>query len=160
MTVERAQRLGQCLVIMLLAVPAVGCSGGSATSPTAPTGDGSVVSLATPWGTIPVQTGGLWCDPEEALASIEEGYEKARRQLGGAADAIRLDGYRIVIMPEDWHLNGEHVRDRRELRVRAGVERVLEHELQHLFAWELGRSGDCRTYQDHPGGFDLLCRPL
>lgn len=138
------------------------CSGGSGPgSPTDPGGDPtSVLTLSTSWGDVAVATGGHAFDPGRALASIEEGYAKARDQVGERVDGIRLDPYRITIMPADWELNGQHLRDRREIRMRVGVENVLEHELQHFFAWELGRFSDCRTYQDHPNGFDLHCARL
>lgn len=150
-------------VFLLCATLALGaCSGGSGpSSPTDPGGDStSVLTLPTSWGDVPVVTGGHEFDPGRALASIEEGYAKARAQVGTNIDGIRLDQYRITVMPEDWELNGQHLRDRREIRMRLGVENVLEHELQHFFAWELGRFSDCRTYQDHPNGFDLHCARL
>ena len=165
-TTPRSRRpaLAAALSLVLTLSFAVGCSGGSssASSPTDPAGapGNLVLSLSTSWGEIPVQTQGHAFDPNRALRSIEEGYEKARRQVGDRIDTIQLDQYRITIMPADWNLNGEHLRDRREIRMRVGIEGVLEHELQHLFAWELGRFGDCRTLQDHPNGFDLHCGRL
>ncbi len=156
-------RISYIPVILALTLAATGCSGGSSSSPTDPGdggGSGPVLALSTSWGDVTIDTGGHPFDPGRALASIEEGYEKARRQVGGAIDGVRLDAYRITIMPADWSLNGQHLRDRREIRMRVGVENVLEHELQHLFAWELDRFGDCRTYQDHPNGFDLHCQRI
>lgn len=153
-------RLSRSLTILTLVFALTGCSGGSSSSPTDPGdggGAGPVLALSTSWGDVTVDTGGHPFDPGRALASIEEGYGKARRQVGGEVDGIRIDSYRITIMPADWNLNGEHLRDRREIRMRVGIENVLEHELQHLFAWELGRHSECRTYQDHPNGFDLHC---
>lgn len=150
-------------VILSLTFAAVACSGGSSSSPTDPAGGGGggpVLALSTSWGDVTVDTGGHPFDPGRALASIEQGYGKARRQVGGEIDGVRLDAYRITIMPADWSLNGQHLRDQREIRMRVGVENVLEHELQHLFAWELGRFSECRTYQDHPDGFDLHCQRL
>lgn len=153
-------RFSRSLAILALVFALTGCSGGSSSSPTDPGdggGSGPVLALSTSWGDVTVDTGGQPFDPGRALASIEDGYAKARRQVGGEVDGIRIDSYRITIMPADWNLNGQHLRDRREIRMRVGIENVLEHELQHLFAWELGRHSECRTYQDHPNGFDLHC---
>lgn len=157
-----ASRLPYRPVVLVLVLAVAGCSGGSASTPTAPSGadSGPVMALSTSWGDITIDTQGRPVDVGRLLASIEDGYGKGRRQIGDEIDRFRLDSYRITVMPADWGLNGEHLRDRREIRMRTGVENVLEHELQHLFAWELGRFGDCRTYQDHPGGFDLTCRRL
>ena len=156
-------RILSCLLGLVLAMGATACSGGSGSggpsSPTAPALEAAPM-LSTQWGELTVQSNGYIVDLARARASIEEGYAKARRQIGSEADRMWLAGYRITVMPPDWHLNGQHLRDQREIRIRAGVENVLEHELQHLFAWELGRFSECRTYQDHPGGFDLLCNPL
>lgn len=156
-------RLSYFPATLALAFALTSCSGGSSSSPTDPGdggGSGPVLALSTSWGDVTIDTGGHPFDPGRALASIEYGYEKGRRQVGGAIDGVRLDAYRITIMPADWNLNGEHLRDRREIRMRVGIENVLEHELQHLFAWELDRPGDCRTYQDHPNGYDLHCQRL
>lgn len=145
---------------LFLILAAGACSGGSgAGSPTDPGGGGStsVLTLSTSWGDVAIVTDGHPFDPGRALASIEHGYAKAREQIGDEVDRYRIDQYRITVMPADWELNGQHLRDRREIRVRAGIENVLEHELQHFFAWELDRFSDCRTYQDHPQGFDLHC---
>lgn len=149
------------LASTVLLVVVVGCSGGAGgpASPTSPS-PGATVSLATEWGDLVVQTHGYPVDFDRALASVAEGYAKGRRQIGSAIDQLRLDGYVLTVMPPDWELNGQHVRDGREIRMRAGVEAVLEHELQHLFAWELGRFTDCKVYQDHPAGFDLHCNRL
>lgn len=145
----------------LLVLALAACSGGSGgsgglSSPTAPTLETASV-LSTRWGDLPVQTNGYAVDLDRARASIEEGYAKARRQIGSEVDRLWLGGYRITVMPPQWERNGQHLRDAREIRIRAGVENVLEHELQHLFAWELGRFSDCRVLQDHPGGYDLHC---
>lgn len=148
----------------LLALTLAACSGGSGgsgglSSPTAPAIETAPV-LSTPWGDLAVETQGYAVDLGRALASIEEGYAKGRRQIGSEVDRLRLGSYRITVMPPHWELNGQHVRDAREIRIRAGVENVLEHELQHLFAWELGRFSECRVQQDHPGGYDLHCNRM
>jgi predicted metal-dependent phosphoesterase TrpH len=160
--ISSASRLGAAVFFLTATLVLGGCSGGSGAShPTDPGGDStSVFTLPTSWGDVAVVIGGHEFDPGRALASIEEGYAKARAQMGTRIDGIRLDEYRIIIMPEDWELQGQHLRDRREIRMRLGVENVLEHELQHFFAWELGRFSDCRTFQDHPNGFDLHCARL
>jgi hypothetical protein len=155
---RRAARHALPLVLVLAIA---GCSGGSggASSPTAPSA-GPVSVLSTQWGDLQVQANGYAVDLDRARASIAVGYEKGRRQMGPDIDRIWLSGYRITVMPSDWGLNGQHVRESRELRIRAGFENVLEHEVQHVFAWELGRYSDCRTYQDHAGGYDLHCGRL
>lgn len=148
-------------LVLVLALAA--CSGGSGgpTSPTDPSGGaGMTASLSTQWGELVFETGGHPVDFDRALQSISEGYGKARAQVGSRADGFRLDGYRVRVMPASWELNGQHLRSSREIRMRAGVESVLEHELQHVFAWELERFGECKTYQDHRGGYDLHCNPL
>lgn len=161
MRLSRSSRLR--LFGLTLAVALAGCSGGSGspTSPTEPAGPAaSNLSLATRWGDLVVEANGYAVDLDRARASIERGYAKGRSQIGDEVDGMWLAGYCITVMPPDWELNGQHLRDRREIRIRAGTETVLAHELQHFFAWELGRFSDCRTYQDHPGGYDLLCNPL
>lgn len=152
--------LGTLSIAALLALTAA-CSGGGggAQSPTAPQ-SGPVMELSTSQGTFTVFTNGHPFDPDAVGAAVDRGYAKARRQIGGTADALRFDGYTLVVMPSSWDLNGQHVRDLREIRMRAGIERVVSHELQHLFAWELGRHRDCRVLQDHPNGYDLHCDRL
>jgi hypothetical protein len=144
---------------VVLALTVAGCSGGSG-GPTSPTGpsEGPTAVLSTQWGEVVVETNGYPVDFDRALQSVIVGYDRGRSQVGSRIDGIRLDGYRLTVMPADWGLNGEHVRAAREIRMRAGVENVLEHELQHMFAWELDRFSDCKTYQDHTPGYDLLCR--
>lgn len=165
-TTARSSHSIQRLTALVLILPTLvfaACSGGSGgpTSPTDPSGGaGMTASLSTQWGVLEFQTNGHAVDFDRALRSVTQGYDKSRAQIGSQADGIRLDGYRVTVMPASWELNGQHLRSSREIRMRAGVENVLEHELQHLFAWELGRYGDCKTLQDHPGGFDLHCNPL
>lgn len=152
-----SSRILPSLLLLVLA----GCSGGSdgssgLSSPTAPT-TASASVLSTQWGDLSIQANGYSIDLDRARASIQQGYDKGRRQIGSEIDQLWLAGYRITVMPPHWELNGQHLRDAREIRIRAGVENVLEHEIQHFFAWELGRFSECRTFQDHPGGFDLRC---
>jgi len=144
-----------------LTLSSAACSGGSggSASPTAPS-EGPAAVLSTQWGNVVIETGGFPVDFDKALDSVIDGYDRARSQIGSRADGFRLDGYTIRVMPPSWELNGQHLRGSREILMRAGVERVLAHELQHMFAWELGRFTDCKTYQDHPRGYDLLCRQL
>lgn len=147
------------LSVVLLSIAA--CSGGSGgpSSPTAPSVAATSV-LSTQWGDLQVEANGYAFDLDRARSSIAAGYERGRRQMGGEIDQVWLSGYHVTVMPPDWELAGQHLRENREIRVRAGVENVLEHEVQHLFAWELGRFSDCRTYQDHAGGYDLHCGRL
>lgn len=134
------------------------CGGGSS-SPTAPAG-GPGFDITTAQGTFLVHPNGEAVDVEAVRAAVERGYRQAERQIGARAYELRFDGYRLAVMPPDWEHNGEHRRDLREIRMRSGVERVVAHELQHLFAWELERFHDCKVLQDHPGGYDLHCEPL
>lgn len=158
--IARTFRVVHTLCFAALLVLAIGCSGGGgAQSPTAPQG-GPVLELATSQGTFTVFTNGHPFDPDAVVAAVDRGYAKARRQIGGTADSLRFDGYSLVVMPSSWDLNGQHVRDQREIRMRAGIERVVSHELQHFFAWELGRHHDCRVLQDHPNGYDLHCHRI
>lgn len=152
-------------VLALLPLVLVACGGGSGGGPATPTdpGPGTTLSLSTDWGDVTVYTNGLPFDPSAARTAIAAGYEKGRAQIGDHVDRFRLDGYHIAVMPADWangSLYGQHLRAQREIRMRTGVERVLTHELQHVFAWDLGRFDDCKVYQDHPHGYDLLCGPL
>lgn len=153
------RRLGSLVLVLTLFAGA--CSGGSggSGSPTDPAGS-SMASLSTQWGELAFRTNGYPVDFDRALGSLVQGYDKGRSQIGARVDQLRLDHYVVTVMPPDWGLNGQHVRDAREIRIRAGVEQVLEHELQHMFAWELGRFVDCKTLQDHPHGFDLNCKRL
>ena len=157
----RSVRIFGTLWIGALLVLTAACSGGGggAQSPTAPT-SGPVMELVTSQGTFTVFTNGHPFDPDAVVAAVDRGYAKAREQIGGTAGALRFDGYTLVVMPSSWDLNGQHVRDQREIRMRAGIERVVAHELQHFFAWELGRHRDCRVLQDHPNGYDLHCDRL
>ncbi len=154
------------LAALLLPVVLVACGGGSGGSgPASPTdpAQSATLGLSTDWGSVTVETNGLPFDAGAARAAIAAGYAKGRAQIGDHVDRLRLDGYRIVVMPADWANGsryGEHLRAEREIRMRVGVEAVLTHELQHMFAWELGRFDDCEVRQDHAHGYDLLCGPL
>lgn len=151
------------LPALALCVATLGCGGsgsGSMTSPTDPSGVEAIYELSTAYGAFVVVTNGHPVDLDAVAAAVERGYGKARDQVGGLADRMRFNGYRLVVMPRDWELYGQHLRDRREIRMRVGVERVVAHELQHFFAWELERHAACRELQDHPGGYDLHCDHL
>lgn len=158
-SIQRAVPLFSTLILTLALAACSGGSGGSS-SPTDPGPGAPSASLSTQWGELVFQTQGHAVDFDRALRSVTEGYDRARAQIGVRADGLRLDGYRVTVMPASWELNGQHLRSTREIRMRAGVENVLEHELQHVFAWELDRHNDCKTYQDHEGGYDLHCRQL
>lgn len=157
------RRITPFALTLVLTFALAACSGGSGgpSSPTDPSGAGGLTaSLSTPWGVLEFDTQGHPVDFDRALRSVTGGFDKARAQIGSRADGFRVDGYRVKVMPASWELNGQHLRSSREIRMRAGVESVLEHELQHMFAWELDRFGDCKSYQDHPGGYDLHCDKL
>lgn len=163
MTYETFRTISMAALLIVVIGPLAACSGGSGSGPSSPTAAGAeslVATLSTPWGDLEIQTNGHPVDFDRAHDAVVRGYEQGREQVGGRIDGFRLDGYKLVVMPGDWGLNGQHVRASREIRMRAGVEQVVRHELQHFFAWELGRFDDCKVLQDHPGGFDLHCRPL
>jgi hypothetical protein len=157
--VPPSSRTAGRLLIAALLVLAVSCGGSGSQTPAAPQ-SGPVLDLVTSYGTFTVYTNGHPINPDKVADAVARGYRKARSQIGASADSMRFDGYSLVVMPSSWGLNGRHVRDRREIRMREGVELVVAHELQHFFAWELGRNQDCRVLQDHPQGYDLHCNRL
>ncbi|HEX2254545.1 MAG TPA: hypothetical protein VHQ65_14850 [Thermoanaerobaculia bacterium] len=151
------QRLGGALVPAVLALALAACSGGG--GPTDP--GGADLVLETSYGTLRVATGGNPFDPGEALRAIENGYAQASAQLGANASLDSLSGLRIVVRPgifEDAY--GMYHPRHDEIEMAAGVERVLRHELQHRFCYRMGHPDDCCLLVDHPGGYDLACRPL
>ena len=150
----RQSRSALVLLAPALVLLAACSSGGS--GPTAPSGPQA--SLATSWGPVTVFTNGHAFDADRALASIENGYSRARAQVGSGADSISLAGLAIsVTTQEALGAYGEYHADRDVIDMAQGIENVLSHELQHRFCHELGRSGSCCTLQDHPNGFDLNC---
>jgi len=155
------------LAILFLPVVLLGCGGGGSGGggPVGPTDpmQSSVLELSTDWGNLTIYPNGHPFDADKALAAIVAGYAKGREQIGGEVDGFRLDGYHVMVMPEDWangSLCGQHLRAEREIRIRVGVEQVLTHELQHMFAWDLNRFDDCKVLQDHAHGYDLHCLRL
>ena len=148
----------QLAAAVAAAVSLAACSGGGGPSPTEPTGS-QTAAFATKHGTLTLLTNGNAFDAGRAEAAIEAGYDKARAQIGGAVDGIRLDGMVLSVEPGvfdgavgQYHPNSDTV------RMAQGVENVITHELQHRFCHNLGNSGDCCTYQDHSNGYDLQCR--
>jgi hypothetical protein len=135
------------------------CSGsGGGKSPSA--ASGPQATIATAYGTVTIYTNGHAFDPTRAVAAIEAGYDRARQQVGSRVDNVRVDGMGISVQPGVFRgAVGQYHTDRDLVEVAQGVENVLTHELQHRFCHKLGRSGDCCTYQDHSGGFDLQCQP-
>jgi hypothetical protein len=134
-----------------------GSGGGGGNGPTAPAGPQA--TLATPYGTVTVFTNGNAFDPNKALAAIENGYAKARNQVGGSIDRVSLDGMAISMKPGTFNgAVGQYHAQSDLIEVALGVENVITHELQHRFCHRLGHSGDCCTYQDHSGGYDLSCK--
>jgi hypothetical protein len=150
------QRLVAATVLATTLV-ACGGSGGGASSPTAPAGPQA--TLGTPYGTVTIFTNGQPFDTTKALAAIEAGYSKARGQVGGSIDRVSLDGMAISMKPGTFNgAVGQYHPQSDMVEVALGVENVLSHELQHRFCHRLGHSGDCCTYQDHSGGYDLSCK--
>ena len=146
------------VALTLAATLYAGCSGSSGGGPTA--AKGPEATLATSYGTITVYTNGYAFDADRAVAAIEEGYARARQQVGSRADGVRLDGMGVSVQPGVFRgAVGQYHAASDLVDVAQGVENVLAHELQHRFCHKLGRAGDCCTYQDHSGGFDLQCRP-
>ena len=136
-----------------------GGGGGGPVGPTDPSPTSSA-SLATSQGSFTVQANGYDVDLQAIDRAIGRAYDKARDQIGGRADDLRFDGYTLEVMPESWELAGQHLRETRTIRMRVGDERVVTHELQHVFAWDLDRPHDCKVLQDHPHGYDLNCARL
>jgi hypothetical protein len=140
-----------------LSLAACSSGGGGGTGPTAPVGPQA--ALSTPYGTVTVFTNGNEFDPNRALAAIEAGYAKARTQVGNRIDPVRLDGMAISVKPGTFNgAVGQYHPNQDVVDVAQGIENVITHELQHRFCHRLGNSGECCTYQDHSGGFDLACR--
>lgn len=132
----------------------------TASSPTEPTGL-SASAIMTAYGTVRLDTGGCDFDPAEARAAIDRGYDQARSQIGAHADSISLDGLLVVVHPGPFDgAVGRYSPADDVVEMAEGVERVLRHELQHRFCYELNRSQECCLLQDHPGGYDLFCDPL
>lgn len=149
--------LAAAAMVSTLALAACSGGGGGGKSPTAP--EGPQAALATSHGTVTVFTNGVPFDPSKALAAIDAGYAKARTQVGSRADDIRLDGMAISMKPGTFNgAVGQYHPNSDLVDVAKGVENVLTHELQHRFCHRLGNSGDCCTYQDHSGGYDLTCK--
>lgn len=143
--------------VITLLLGACGGGGGGSTGPTAPQGPQG--TLSTKYGTVTVFTNGVAFDADRAIAAIEAGYSKARTQIGGRVDHVRLDGMAISLKPGVFNgAVGQYHPNQDIVDVAQGVENVLTHELQHRFCHRLGHSGDCCTYQDHSGGYDLSCR--
>ena len=150
-------RTSRLAAIALTTLAVAGCSGSSGRAPTA--AGGPEATIATAYGTITVYTNGHAFDPDRAVAAIEAGYAKARTQIGSRADGVRLDGLGISVQPGVFRgAVGQYHPERDLVDMAQGVENVITHELQHRFCHKLGRSGDCCTYQDHSGGFDLQCQ--
>lgn len=146
-------------VIATLTLAACSGGGGRAAGPTAPTGPQA--TLATSYGTVTIFTNGHPFDANRALAAIDAGYARARTQVGGKADQVSLDGMAISMQPGTFNgAVGQYHPDSDLVEVALGVENVINHELQHRFCHRLGHSGDCCTYQDHSGGYDLSCKAV
>lgn len=147
-------------ILLLLALAIAGvflasCHG----SPTEP--QGVVLTMQTHWGPVTVVTNGYSFNEFEAQMALVRGYDRARAQIGPAADAIRLDGLRVSVQGPAWSDSlravGVYVADDDEIGMLEGVERVLDHEVQHRFAYKLGKRGECFRLQDHSPGYDLHC---
>jgi hypothetical protein len=151
-------RRQQLAVAVAAAFALTACSGGGGpSSPTEP--KGPQAALATQYGTVTVLTNGNTFDAGRAEAAIQAGYDKARAQIGGAVDGIRLDGMVLAVEPGVFNgAVGQYHPNSDTVRLAQGVENVITHELQHRFCHNLGHSGACCTYQDHSGGYDLQCR--
>ena len=147
-------------ILTSIGLLATGCSGGGGGSnPVAPAGP--TAALQTSWGSVTVSTNGNPFNFDKADASVQRGYDKARSQIGAQADSLRLDGLQISVQDGTFDgAVGEYHPNHDVIEMAAGVENVIAHELQHRFCHQLGNSGPCCTYQDHPGGYDLSCNPI
>ncbi len=160
---RRIERIFLLALLAPMTVLATACGGGGGgggpAGPTDPTAS-SLASLSTSQGSLTVQTNGFEVDFQAIDRAIARGYEKARDQIGDRADDLRFDGYTLQVMPSSWELAGQHLRETRTIRMRVGEERVIAHELQHVFAWDLNRFDECKVLQDHAHGYDLNCARL
>ena len=114
-------------------------------------------------GTLRVVTGE--CD-EVDLATIREWADRAHRDLSevwpGRADRFRVDGLVMYGMLEPIS-NGKPAygywdRKRQTVVYQCGVERVIRHELFHVWCDRTDLPCNC-TWIDHPDGFGLDCAP-
>ncbi len=133
-----------CIVVFLF----------SCTSPTSV----QIETIETKLGTF--QLFGLM-SPSAARSAINEGVDRGIRQVPRVAQLGRI-AWEIYSMPESWDCDCVGYVDlgHKKIYMREGYERVLEHEIQHILAFKLGRSRECVALQDHPGGFDLMCRRI
>ena len=161
-----SKALAACVFLTIL-----GSCSGSGSSPTEPASPAAPVvanathrSVATQWGNLQLNTGDCSeVDLDQIVASIDEGYARARRQVGSVVDSIRLDGL-IMTGYQDLSCGGIasygcYFFAQDVVRFRCGSENVINHELQHRFCDRLSNPCDC-TQTDHPGGNDLSCSPV
>ena len=114
-------------------------------------------------GTLRVVAGE--CD-EVDLETIREWADRAHRDLSevwpGRAGQFRVDGLVMYGMVEPIS-NGKPAygywdRKRQTVVYRCGVERVIRHELFHVWCDRAELPCNC-TWIDHPDGFGLDCSP-
>jgi len=115
-------------------------------------------------GSLRVQNGE--CD-EVDLATIREWADRAHRDLSEAwpdrADRFRVDGLVMYGMRKPITNHGKSAygywdRKRQTVVYKCGVERVIRHELFHVWCDRAELPCDC-TWIDHPDGFNLDCSP-
>ncbi len=115
-------------------------------------------------GTLHVVTGECEAvDPD----TIRDWADRAYRDLSAAwpdrTDRFRAEGLTMVgmldaVTRKGRSVNGYWDRERQTIVFKCGVEIVIRHELFHVWCERGGLPCDCARI-DHPGGFDLECRP-
>jgi len=140
-------------MLSLIAVLSVSCN--SLGSPTAPDGQ---VQLSTAYGLVSVWSDGSTYNLDTIKNSLERGQ---RRALAQRIDVPNLNGLTVAIYRKQVWAGVDSVGAYNEsedvVMVLAGVEEVVDHELQHRAAWKLGHHGPCFTLQDHSPGYRLDC---
>lgn len=114
-------------------------------------------AVATKHGTVYVDPA---ADPVAVAHHLEAGFARARTrtQHPERVDDVTAEGLIVVVNPR---LTGRASGAYRVsiIEIAPGVERVMDHEVQHLIADRLGIRGPCLEWQDHGehqlGGCDL-----
>ena len=147
-------------VVALALVAAGGAAGGDPSSSSAP----STVTVDFAGGSLRVERGE--CDAFDA-GVIREWADRAYADLSAAwpdraalfrAEGLRLSGRRDPASGGK-PAYGYWDRERATIVFRCGTEPVVRHELFHVWCERARLPCDCERI-DHPGGFDLACRPL
>jgi len=151
------------VALILCPACAAGPPAATAGGPGADVAEASADRVAFSGGTLRVVAGE--CDTVD-VAVIHEWAERARRDLSEAwpERASRFTVSDLTLRGErDPHVGGRPahgywLRATRTVVFRCGDERVIRHELFHVWCEDAGLPCDC-TRIDHPEGFRLDCSP-